>query len=155
VAGQCRPAVVKPVPALARFQVAAGTALLLKLRTPLDSATAAVDDQVEGVLWSPVIQDGLELIPEGSVAFGRVKEVARASEKTPEGSITLTFSVVEHAATRSRATIKTKDVVIAAPRPEPQRGRFKRRPKPVDAIVTAGAAITAMTIEPLIVWIPR
>jgi hypothetical protein len=111
-------------PALARFQVAAGTALLLTLRTPLDSSTAAVDDQVEGVLWSPVIQDGLELIPEGSIAFGRVKEVARASEKMPEGSITLTFSVVEHAATRSRATIKTRDVIIAAPRPEPQRGRF-------------------------------
>jgi hypothetical protein len=32
-------------PRLTEYKVPAGTALLLKLRTPLDSSTAAVDDQ--------------------------------------------------------------------------------------------------------------
>jgi len=142
-------------PQLTRYQVAAGTALLLTMRTPLDSATALVDDQVEAVLWSPVIQDDLELIPEGSVAIGRVREVVRASEKTPAGRITVTFAVVEHAETRSRAMIKTQDVVINAPPSEPQRGRFKRRPKPVDASMKAGTRFVAMTIAPLTVSIPK
>ena len=155
-AQEARPSSAKAAaPRLTRYQVAAGSALLLTIRTPLDSATAVVDDQVEGVLWSPVIQDGMELVPVGSVAFGRVKDVARATDKTPAGHITLAFTVVEHAATRSRAAIKTQDLIIAAPRPEPQRGRFKRRPKPVDASIAAGTTVTAMTTEPLVVWIPR
>jgi hypothetical protein len=142
-------------PQLTRYQVAAGTALLLTMRTPLDSSTALVDDQVEAVLWSPVIQDDLELIPAGSVAIGRVREVLRASDKTPAGRLTLTFTVVEHAETRSRAMIKTQDVVITAPPSEPPRGRFKRRPKPVDASIKAGTAFAAMTTAPLVVWIPK
>lgn len=154
-AQQARPAPSSAAPSLARFQIAAGTALLLNMRRPLDSATSQVDDQVEATLWSPVIQDDVELVPAGSIAFGRVKAVVRASDKTPAGSITLTFSVVEHAATRSRATIKTQDLVINAGAPEPQRGRFRRRPKPVDAVVKAGTPITAVTTEPLVVWIPR
>jgi hypothetical protein len=125
------------------------------MRTPLDSATALVDDQIEAVLWSPVIQDEIELIPEGSVAIGRVREFVRASEKTPAGSLTVTFTIVEHAETRSRAPINTQNVVFAAPLPEPQRGRFKRRPKPVDVSIGPGSRLVAVTSVPLTVWIPR
>ena len=140
---------------LTRYQVAAGTALLLELRTPLDSATALVDDQVEAVLWSPVIQDGLELIPQGSVAIGKVRDVVRASEKTPAGSVTLVFTIVEHAATRSKATLNTQNVLLTAPVPDAPRGRFKKRPKPVDLSMKAGTTLVAMTAQPLVVWIPR
>ena len=149
------PATKGAAPRLVRYQVAAGTALLLEMRTPLDSATALVDDQVEAVLWSPIVQDGVELIPEGSVAIGRVREIVRAAEKSPVGSLTVTFTIVEHAETRSRATLNTQNVVFTAPAPEPQRGRFKRRPKPVDVAIRPGSRLVAVTAIPLTVWIPR
>ena len=78
-----------------------------------------------------------------------------ASHKTAAGSITLAFTIVEHATTHSRAMINTQDVVITAPRPEPQRGRFKSRPRPVDASIKAGTAFVAITSEPVVVAIPR
>jgi hypothetical protein len=138
----------------ARFQVAAGTALLLTMRTPLNSATALVGDQVEAVLWSPVIQDDEELIPEGSVMLGRVRQVVRASEKTPAGSLTLAFTIVEHAETRSRAPLKTHDVSVTATL-EPPRGRIRKKFAPVDASIAAGARLVATTSAPLTVAIVR
>lgn len=130
--------------------------MLLKLRTPLDSATAKVDDQVEATFWSPLIQDGIELVPVGSVVLGRVVEVVPAGERALQGSLAFAFSIVEHAETGSRATMNTKHVVIEAPRPEePQRGRGKTRRKPVDATMAPGTAFVAVTTQPMIVRIPR
>jgi hypothetical protein len=142
-------------PRPARYQVPAGSALLLKLRRPVDSSTAAVNDQVEAELWSPVIQDGVELIPEGSVAVGVVRGVVRASKASPAGSITLAFMTIEHAETRSRAAIATRDLVVTAPLAEPPRGRFKRRSTPLDVTIKAGASLVAVTSEPLVVWLTR
>jgi hypothetical protein len=129
----------------------------LKLRTPLDSASASVDDQVDATLWSPVIQDGVELIPAGSVLFGRVVAVVRASERTPIGAITFAFSIIEHGETGSRESLRTRTVVMEAPRDsgsEGGRGK-KKRQKPVDAVVPAGTPFVAMTAEPLVVLVPR
>ena len=137
-----------------RFQVPAGTALLLKLRTPLDSGKASVDDQVEATLWSPVIQDGVELIPAGSVAIGKVVDVKRATERVPAGSVAFAFTIVEHAETGSRAMLTTRKVLVEAPAQEDSaRGRAK--PKAVQATMTEGSPFIAMTAEPLIVRIPR
>lgn len=86
--------------------------------------------------------------------LGRVREIVRASEKMPAGSLALTFTIVEHAETRSRATLTTHDVVITAPL-EPPRGRIKRRPTPVNASIAAGSRLVATTSAPLMVWIPR
>jgi hypothetical protein len=141
-------------PRLDRYQVPAGAALLLKLRTPIDSASASVDDQVEATLWSPVIQDGVELIPAGSVAIGKVVEVTRASERAPLGSVTFAFFIVEHADTGSRATVSTRKIMFSAVEPADGRGN-KRRQKPVDAVMAAGAAFIATTSQPLLVRIPR
>jgi hypothetical protein len=143
-------------PRLDRYQVPAGAALLLKLRTPLSSATTSVDDQVEATLWSPVIQNSVELIPVGSVAIGKVVGVVRASERTPIGAVTFAFTIVEHADTGSRAMMTTQKVVIEAPRePQAQRGRGKDKLKVTDATIPAGTPVVAMTSEPLIVRIPR
>ena len=137
-----------------RYQVPAGTALLLKLRTPLDSGKASVDDQVEATLWSPVIQDGVELIPAGSVAIGKVVDVKRATERTPAGSVAFAFSIVQHAETGSRAMLTTRKVLVEAPAPEDV-GRAKPKPKAVQATMVEGSPFIAMTAEPLIVRIPR
>lgn len=135
------------------YQVPAGSALLLKLRTPLDSARLAVDDQVDAVLWSPVIQDGVELIPEGSVVLGKVVEVAPATRQKPEGRIAFTFSIVEHSETRHRAMLTTRKVVFEAHQPQAE-GK-KPSKELVNAVVPAGTAFVAMTAEPLLVRIPR
>ena len=141
---------------MARYQVAAGTALLVKLRTPLDSATAAVDDQVDAELWSPVIQDGIELIPVGSVAIGKVLSVVRASNRAPLGTITLAFTVIEHAGTGDRAMLATRNVVVEAPRQaRGERGRDRKKLKVLNVTMAAGTPLVAMTAEPLLVRIPR
>jgi hypothetical protein len=141
---------------LDRYQVPAGAALLLKLRTPLSSATASIDDQVEATLWSPIIQNNVELIPVGSVAIGKVVGVVRASERTPIGAVTFAFTIVEHADTGSRAMMNTQKVVIEAPRePQARRGRGKDKLKVTDATIPSGTPVVAMTSEPLIVRIPR
>ena len=141
---------------LARYQVAAGTALLLKLRTPLDSATASVNDQVEAELWSPVVQDGVELIPVGSVTIGKVVSVVRASERTPIGTLTFIFTVIEHAGTGDRAMLTTRHVVIEAPRePRSTKGRGKDRLKLAQVVLPSGAPMVGVTAEPLVVRIPR
>ena len=137
-----------------RYQVPAGTALLLKLRTPLDSSSAAVDDQVDAVVWSPVIQDGVELIPEGSVVMGRVVEVLAATKRKPLGSIVFTFSILEHAETGDRASVTTRKVTFTARPAETDRKRSTPR-ELSNAIIPPGTAFVAMTAEPLLVRIPR
>ena len=140
----------------ARYQVAAGTGLLLKLRTPLDSATASVDDQVDAELWSPVIQDGVELIPVGSVALGKVVSVVRASEREPIGTLTFVFTIIEHAGTGDRAMLTTRNVIVEAPRePRSTKGRGKDRLKVAHVVMPTGTSLVAMTAEPLVVRIPR
>lgn len=153
IADQSRPSGKGTSPALDRYQVPAGTALLLKLKTPLDSGTASVHDQVEATLWSPVIQDGVELIPEGSVAIGTVVNVKRANERMPTGSVAFVFSIIEHAETGSRAMLTTRKVLVEAAKPEAERA--KKAPKVVQATMAAGAPFVAMTAEPLVVRVPR
>lgn len=137
----------------AAYQVPAGSALLLKLRTPVDSATSAVDDQVDAVLWSPVIQDGVELIPEGSVVLGKIVEVAAATKRKPEGRIAFTFSIVEHSETGSRAMLTTRKVVFEAQQPQVEGQKPSK--ELLNAVVPAGTAFVAMTAEPLLVRIPK
>lgn len=134
------------------YQIPAGSALLLKLRTPLDSASSAVDEQVEATIWSPVIQDGVELIPDGSVLIGKVLEVVPASKTKPLGSITFAFTIIEHATTKSLAMVTTQKVVFTAPS-VPQNKRA--RPDRTDAVIPAGTSFIAMTADALLVRIPR
>lgn len=159
IAQQARGSAKSASPSLDRYQVPAGTALLLKLKTPLDSGTASIHDQVEAALWSPVIQDGVELIPAGSVAIGTVVNVNRATERTPTGSVAFVFSIIEHAETGSRAALTTRKVLVEAPRPETEGAKKKiwspKSQKPVQATMAAGAPFVAMTAEPLVVRIPR
>jgi len=101
-----------------------------------------------------VMQDGVELIPVGSVAIGKVLEVKRATERVPAGSVAFAFSIVEHAETGSRAMLTTRKVLVEAP-PQDEASRGKQKPKPTQATMSEGAAFVAMTAEPLVVRIPR
>lgn len=137
-----------------RYQVAAGTALLLKLQTALDSATIRVGEQVDAVLWSPVVQDGVELIPTGSSVIGQVTAVEKATERKPLGTFTIAFSIVEHGETGDRATMNTRRLAFEAAPPAPEAGK-KAKVRPVDATLAEGASVVAVTAEPLVVRIPR
>lgn len=137
---------------LVTYQVPAGSPLLLKLQTPLHSASTAVGEQVEARLWSPVIQDGIELILVESTVIGTVSEVRRASVRHPSDAIVCTFTVITHPETRSRAAISARVTFEAAPA-----SSFgeKVRPKPVEAVVAQDAPFVAVLKEPLLVFIPR
>lgn len=77
-----------PVPEFKEVTVPSGTSLAIELKTPLSSATAAVEDPVEGVLRRALVIDGAEVVPAGAMVSGsvtgadrsgRVKGVARLS----------------------------------------------------------------------------
>ena len=140
-------------PKVDEYRVAAGSALLLKLRTPLNSASSAVDQQVEATLWSPVYQNGVELIPDGSVMIGKVLEVVPASKRKPLGSITFALSIIEHATTKSLAMVTTQKVVFTAQQVQTTGKRVKQ--EPTDAVVPEGTSFVAMTADALLVRIPR
>ena len=141
-------------PRLDKHQVPAGTAFLLTLRTPLDSATANVDDQVEATLWSPVIQDGLELIPEGALVIGRVVKVTPATKQQPTGSLTFMFSVVQHPETQSIAMVRSQSITITGTLPLTPKGKPVRGAL-AEATMAHDARFVAVTAEPLRVWTPR
>src|SRR5688572_32410623 len=140
-------------PRFDNYQVPAGAALILELRTSLDSASSSVDEQVEATLRSPVIQDKVELIPANSLVIGKVSEVSRATARKPRGRIAFVFTIVEHAETDSLARIRTQEVVFEpAAEPVAERGRApKPSKKPVDVVVREGETFVAMLAEPLLV----
>jgi hypothetical protein len=129
------------------YQVAAGTPLSIRLRTPLDSASARVDDAVRGTLVEAVSQDGVELVPKGSTLHGKVIEVVQASKENRTGRIVLAFHVIEHIETHSLATIATRGV--------PYEAELGPKEKFRDVRVPADARVLVTLASPLKVHIPR
>lgn len=96
------------------YQVPAGTALVVRLRTTLDSASGQVDDPIRATLLDAVVQNGAELIPKGSTLHGKVTEVQAASKQNRIGHVAIAFNVIEHSETRSVATIQTQSTPFDA-----------------------------------------
>jgi hypothetical protein len=139
---------------LTTFQVAAGSVLQARLKTPLDSASARVDDQVDAELAGPVSQNGTELIPAGSPIIGKVLDVTRATPRQPLGRVAIAFYVIEHPGTGSRAAIDTHAVVLQA-MPVAEEGRDRRKKTPVDVRSSPLQLLTVKLAEPLVVYIPK
>ena len=129
------------------YQVPAGTPLIVRLRTTLDSASGQVDDPVRATLLDPVVQDGAELIPKGSTLHGKVTEVQAASKQNRAGHVAIAFNVVEHLETRSVATIQTRSLPFDATL-EPKE-KFK------DVRVESGEQLTLILASPLRVRLPK
>lgn len=128
-------------------QVPAGAVLLVTLRTTIGSLRSAGGDQVDATLSEAVVREGIELIPAGSTLRGSVVDALRSSKRDLRGRVTIAFHVVEHAATGSRAAIRTRRIVIDAPVTEDQ--------KPSDIEIAAGQPLRVVLTEPLLVRIPR
>ena len=129
------------------YQVPAGTPLVVRLRTTLDSASGQVDDPVRATLLSPVTQDGFELIPKGSTLHGKVIEVQSASKQKLVGRVVLAFNVVEHLETHSLATIQTTSMPFDA--------TLESKDKFRDVRVESGEQLTLTLAAPLKVRLPR
>jgi hypothetical protein len=129
------------------YQVPAGTPLVVRLRTTLDSASGQVDDPVRATLLSPVTQDGFELIPKGSTLHGKVIEVESASKQHPVGRVVFAFNVIEHLETHSLATIQTRSMPFDA--------TLEPKDKFRDVRVESGEQLTLTLATPLKVRLPR
>jgi hypothetical protein len=129
------------------YQVPAGTPLVVRLRTTMDSASGQVDDPVRATLLSPVTQDGAELIPKGSTLHGKVTEIQAASKDNRVGRIVIAFNVIEHVETRSLATIQTRSVPFEATLAPKEKFR--------DVRVESGEQLTLTLATPLKVRLPR
>jgi len=129
------------------YQVPAGTPLVIRLRTTMDSASGQVDDPVRATLLSPVTQDGAELIPKGSTLHGKVTEIQAASKDNRVGRIVIAFNVIEHVETRSLATIQTRSVPFEATLAPKEKFR--------DVRVESGEQLTLTLATPLKVRLPR
>jgi hypothetical protein len=143
--------VARPGPAKSRrfddYQVPAGTPLVVRLRTTLDSASGQVDDAVRATLLSAVTQDGFELIPKGSTLHGKVIDVQSASKQKPVGRMVLAFNVIEHVETHSLATIQTRAMPFDA--------TLGPKDKFRDVRVESGEQLTLTLAAPLKVRLPR
>ena len=145
----------KPNERLSKYQVAAGSVMQARLRTPVDSSTARVDDQVDAVLTGSVNQEGTELIPSGSSLLGKILNVTAASPRQPFGRVEVGFYIVEHAGTGSRAAIQTHTVLFQArPAEDTAQGR-RNKPRLLDVRSSPDQLLTIRLAEPLIVYIPR
>jgi len=128
------------------YQVPAGTPLIVRLRTAIDSASGQVDDPVRATLLSPVTQNGFELIPKGSTIHGKVIDVQPASKQKPVGRVVLAFNVIEHLETHSLATIQTRSMPFDATLEPKQKFR--------DVRVESGEQLTLTLASPLRVRLP-
>jgi len=136
------------------YRVAIGTVVSASLRSGISSATAHMNDQIDATMTAPVIQDGVELIPAGSIIQGRVHQVEAATKKSPLGRVEIMFTVVQHAETRSRAAIQSRPLTFEAQMPAENAVVRAVKRQPIDVTLPAGHPIAVVLSEPLLVYLP-
>ena len=140
-----RPAKKPARPGFTEYQIAAGTALPIELRTRLSSSTNQPSDAVEGRLLRPLTVRDVELVPAGSTVLGTVTH-SEAATVQRGARIAFTFHVIEHPESGSRATIRSSVVSYQS---EPRRGKT-----PVHVSLEKGTDATVTLLAPLLVRIP-
>lgn len=138
-----------------QYRVPAGTVVSVRLRTPIDSSVSRENDQVDAVLSDAVTQDGVELIPAGSLLHGTILTVEPATKKAPLGQVSFAFAVVQHGETGSRAPFRTQTLSFAADPPEPSATKRAPKRQPIDVVLPVGHPLQVTLREPLIVAIPK
>lgn len=104
------------LPAAAKFldlTIPEGTRLAASLKTTAGSETSRVGDPVEADLTQPIVIDGTEVLPAGSVASGEVAAVRSAKEGRSRAFLTLHFSSVLVTASREPYPIDARAGVMA------------------------------------------
>jgi len=127
-------------------QIPAGLAIAVELRTSLSSNSSRKDQEVRGRLVRPIVSADTELVPAGASVLGTVTEVEPAGNKV-RGWISVSFHVVEHPETGSRATIRS--AIATWESQPPAKGKIYPEVR-----VERGEEITVTLNAPLVVRIP-
>jgi serine/threonine-protein kinase len=112
----------------------AGTVLHLSLDAPLSSESAVTGDTFAAQTSRPVKIEGVEAIPEGSRATGRVTHAASAAQAQGRGEMTLTLESVALADGGS-FDLRSRPLGLRAPAAK------KKDPSLVDSLSELGAAV--------------
>lgn len=78
-----------------RLEIPAGTEVDVRLRTPLTSDTAQVEDRVEATTMVDMFRGDELLVPAGARLTGYVSSVDRASRTDRKGSLTINFTKLQ------------------------------------------------------------
>lgn len=97
-----------PAPQFREVTIPAGTAINVRLSTPLASDKNKVEDEVRGTLSAPVVVNGLTAVPSGSEIVGTVSEAKRSGRVKGRASITFRFDRLR--ARNESLTIRTAPV---------------------------------------------
>jgi hypothetical protein len=143
-------------PSASQYRIPIGTVVSVRLRTPIDSGVSQTNEQIDAELTEPVTQDGVELIPVGSLLHGAITKVEPATRKAPLGQVTFSFAIARHAESGSRAPFPTQAITIHAQLPAVPAGtRRTSRVQPIDVVLPAGHPLRVTLSEPLVVAIPK
>jgi hypothetical protein len=118
------------------MDVPSGTALHLRLETPVSSETAKVEQTVRATVSEPVVVSGMTVIPEGARVSGTVVAAERAGRVKGRASIAIRFHSVTVANTDYR--ISTARIVREA---EATKGEDAKK---IGIGAGAGAAVGAI-----------
>lgn len=86
-----------PLPAVAKFReftVPEGTVLAARLDSAIGSDTSRVNDEVEATLTEPVLVEGVEVLPTGSVVTGVVTTADPSGKVRGRGTLAVRFRSV-------------------------------------------------------------
>lgn len=81
-----------PAAKFREYTIPDDTKLSLELITPVNSETSRVEDAVEATLESPVVVDGIEVLPAGARVTGVVSSVVAAGKVKGRASLSLRFT---------------------------------------------------------------
>lgn len=81
-----------PAPVVRNITVPDNTVLDVTLATPLSSKTSRVEETVRGTVSSPVVVDGVTVIPSGSAVSGHVTQVHESGKVKGRASLAFRFT---------------------------------------------------------------
>jgi hypothetical protein len=140
------------LPAAAKFReytIPAGRTLMIRLDSPVSSASARVEDSVDATLVQPVFMNDVQVIPEGAGVLGQVQTVTPAGKVKGRASLAVRFHTLTMPETSERYPIAA-DFQRIAPATKSDDARKIGLPAAGGAIVGAiiggkkGAAIGAV-----------
>ncbi len=92
VVDEAKPTDLPPAAKFREYTVPEGTALSLRLGTPINSGTNRVEDPVEATLAEAVSVGGAEVLPAGSTLKGTISAVESSGKINGRASISLHFT---------------------------------------------------------------
>lgn len=81
-------------PVVREFTLPAGTQLRIRLGNSLSTASAKVEDPVNGTLENSIVEDGVTVVPAGSAVSGQVVESVRSGKVKGRGRLSLRFTAL-------------------------------------------------------------